>query len=124
MAIPLIPLLGAWAGADFLKGAMGMGLNYSLGKQQLSLQDKLQQGQLAGMKAGNEANRQAAQEYLTMLREEKTEQRKDKNWDRQLQLVMMMLQGQRDFSNQVAQSAMTQNLPVPPMAMTTLLKGL
>ncbi len=109
---------------DLAGGVAGGVGNYLLGSKQLKLQQLLGQGQLEAAKAGNEANRQAAAEYMQMLRDEKGEGRKDKNWDRRMQLVMMMLAGMNQFGRQAIDTAVSRDLPAPPMAMTTLLRGM
>jgi hypothetical protein len=105
------------------KDIMNMVLKSGLDKKNLSLEEKMMSGQLEGMKMGNEANRLAAQEYMTMLSEEKAGQRKDKNMDRRMQLMMMMISGINQFNQQSAEAKRQQALPPPPTGMMTLLRG-
>ncbi|MCP4996499.1 MAG: hypothetical protein GY934_22390 [Gammaproteobacteria bacterium] len=121
---PITIALGAAYGIDVGKDIFGMVQQQGLAKKEISLQEKMMAGQLEGARAGNEANRAAAADYMALLQSEKAESRKDKNFNRRMQMLMMMMSGMGQLGGS-AVNAQTQvdDIPPPPMGMMTLLRG-
>jgi hypothetical protein len=120
----------ALTAAGFITGGYSIGkgiwetlLNAKLSGKQLSLQDKMLTGQLKASTMANEQNTKQANDYMAMLTADKAEQRKDKAKDRELAMLMTMIQGM----NQMGQAGINANIEsrrtAPPMALTTLLRG-
>ena len=122
MTAILIGGLGVSA-VNLVKDAWKTNLQTGLQEKELASKDKIMQGQLAGMTAANTANIEAAAEYMAMMRADKRSSRKDKNIDRRMQLIMMMMSGLRDYDRQEIEVDAKRNLPAPPMGMMTLLRG-
>jgi len=125
-AIPLIwkVLAGtAIAGGMYGKNIWEMILQNKTAGRQLSLQEKMMAGELEASKSANEANRQAAEQYLAMFQKEKSGERAERSKDRQMALIMAMLQGLGQMRQQGIDTMATVNQPLPPMALTTLLRG-
>jgi len=95
---------------NFGKDVAGQQQQYGLGQKQLSLQEQLMAGQLEGAKASNEANRQAAAEYVQLLKEEKSESRKQKSADRRMRLMMMMIAGMGNVNQAANQAQFAQDM--------------
>ena len=111
-------------GINLAKDLYSMNLQGGLKEKELSLQEKLMQSQFAGATSVNDANRQAAAEYMALLRSEKSESRKSKSRDRRMQLMMMMLSGVQGIQNQAASNQFQQDVgPPPPTSMMALLGG-
>ncbi len=113
----------AFGGLNLAKDFAGQQQQGTLAEKQLSLQEKLLAGQLSGAQATNEANRQAAAEYMELLRSEKKESRKDKNEARRMQLIMSLLAGFQNFGQQANQMQFQSDLPAPPTSLIGLLRG-
>jgi len=126
LAIPLIwKILGGGAVAGMWgKDLVDMILQTRLSGKQLSLQEKLMAGQIETAQITNEENRKAAEQYLAMFQMEKGAQRKEKSKDRQMALIMAMLQGMNQMGQQGINTMATVNRPLPPMALTTLMRGM
>ena len=111
-------------GAGSLAGqASGGIMDYVLGGKKLGLQEQMMAGQLEGAKAGTEANRLAAAQYMDLLRSEKKESRKDKAEARRMQLIAMMMGGMQQIGQQANQAQLQSDLPLPPTSIMGLLRG-
>ena len=112
-----------WAGSE-AKDWMRMGSSQKNTAKELSIQEMMGQGQLSSATAVNEANRQAAQEYMAMFRSEKAEDRSEKAEARKMQLIMMMIGGMQNLGQQAASNQFQQDVgPPPPTSMMALLGG-
>ena len=96
---------------------------YGLGQKQLSLQEKMMAGQLKGLETSTAADKSAAAEYLSLLRSEKAESRKDKSADRRMQLIMMMMNSMGQLGQQAINTQTQTNLQPPPTSMMALMGG-
>jgi len=110
-----------WSGLGERKGQKQ---NYLLGLKQLALQRELAEGQTKATKAANEADVQATQKYMNMLLESRGRERKERSEDRQMQLINAMMQGMMGLRSQAGQAAVDSQRQLPPMALTTLMRGM
>jgi len=106
-------------GKDIWQGNVQAGLQ----QQEIGVKRQMMQGQLASLETTNKANRDAASEYMAMFQSGKRDARKDKNFDRRMQLIMMMLQGQGSFDMAEASAQANRDIPAPPVGMMKTLGG-
>ena len=127
MAAPLSKWLVALFGASMLKDVgMGLrqtGLQHSLGKRQIGLQKGALEGETEAARLTNEENRRQAQQFTAMLASEKTEGRKERSQDRQMQLLLAMLTGMGQMRESAVDTFTTASRPLPPTALTSLMRG-
>lgn len=126
MAIPLAAYLigGGLMGANWVKDILGIIQQGSLGAKQLSLQELMTKTEAEGTKRANEENRRMAQQYLAMARQGQQEQSRQSSQDRQMQLLMAMLQGMGQYRQQGSQMMTDLQSSAPPMALSRLMRGM
>ena len=105
--------------ADFI----GLFHDYSLGKKRVKLGEKRLESENLAAKLANEENRRQAEQYMALFREAKSEARQSKAEDRQMQLLQVLLASTLAGRQQAGQAAIGAQRRMPPMALTTLLRG-
>lgn len=128
-ALPLIEkigvlLMGGMLAKDAVLKPLELGLNYKGGKRQSALQGMMARAQIDAAKAENEANRADTQKYLGMLRDARDREGIESSRDRQMQLVMAMLAGTGNYRQQTSSVMREAGRTMPPMALTTLMRGM
>jgi hypothetical protein len=122
--VTLIALLSAAGiGGSLLKGGIELWSQHTLGKKQLGLQTALATNETTAARLSNEENRRQAEQFMAMFREEKSEARRSKAEDRQMQLLQVLLASTLAGRQQAGQAAIGAQRQMPPMALTTLLRG-
>jgi hypothetical protein len=101
-----------------------LGSQHHLGKKQLALDKMLARAQIEAAKTENEENRRSTERYLNMLRETRDREEGESSRDRQMQLVMAMVTGLSGFRQQAGQTLAGSQRTMPPMALTTLMRGM
>jgi monomeric isocitrate dehydrogenase len=129
LAIPAAAKIGAYAigggmlATGWAKDIIGAVQAGKLNAKQLDLQRLMLQGELDAGKAANDENRRQAEMYLAMFGQEKAEARKDKQRQRELDMLAVMLGAMNQVRTAQLDSVRASRMPAPPMALSTLLRG-
>jgi len=97
---------------------------YKLGKRQIALEELRARSQTEGARVENEENRRATERYLAMFRQTQEREDIETSRDRQMQLVMGLLGGLTGFRQQAGRTLVDAQRTMPPMALTTLMRGM
>lgn len=122
-------VLGAlFAGGMLGKSALLEGLalrgEHKYGKKKIALDTMLAKAQVEAARVENEANRRDTEKYLNMLRETRDREDIEGSRDRQMQLVMAMLGGLGDYRQNASTALVESRRTMPPLALTTLMRGM
>ena len=116
--------LGIWMVGDLIKGGYGL---HSASKE-VDTQTELAKMKIKAdqqlAETENAANQQATNQYLAMLADMNKRETTERSQDRQMQYLMAILAGTQNLGQQAVQAGVQARLPAPPMAMTSLLRGL
>jgi len=113
----------AGIGKSIAFGGLDLWAKQRLNPKTLDLQKAKLAAEMEAAKSANEANRRQAEQYMAMLREQKSEERRSKAEDRQMQLLQVLLASTLAGRQQAGQAAIGAQRQMPPMALTTLLRG-
>ncbi len=124
-----LTILALLAGVGYLgkETALGGYGLYQQGKQfdkQMGLQELMAKYEQEGTKAANKENREMTDRYMRMLDHSQRRSDRQSSEDRQMQLIMAMMQGASGMQQNTVQTMANVGRPVPPMSMTALMRGL
>ncbi|MFH0981802.1 MAG: hypothetical protein V2A79_09715 [Planctomycetota bacterium] len=109
---------------DLLMGGLGLRTEHKLGSQRISLEKMIAKARIDAAKVENEENRRATERALAMLTETRRREEIESSRDRQMELVMAMLGGLGGFRQQAGQTLAASQRQMPPLALTTLMRGM
>ena len=114
-------LLGGYMLHRGTKDVIQRGRQHKLAERELSLQEKMLAGQLDSSEMRDAANREAAQEYMKLWKEEKSEKRKREQENKRLQLLMMMMGSMQNVSQSMGAANYAQTMSEPTTRMMELM---
>lgn len=119
----ILILTAAGVGISSITKGIDTWLQLRGGSQQLNLQKAMMENEAMTAKLANEENRRQADQFMTMIQQEKTEARKEKSKDRQMGLLATMLQTSGQFQQNAANATIQSQRELPPTSIVSLLRG-
>jgi hypothetical protein len=117
-------LAAGYLGKNIYTDIAGLRQQGRLGEKQLGLQELMATYENEAIKRANEENRRQTERYLGMAKESERQRSRETSKDRQMALIAALLQGLGGYRQQTAQTMVDLNRSAPPMALTTLMRGI